>query len=287
MNKVHTSIESRKYSINCKGQLISFEQPKVMGILNLTPDSFFDGGKLKTDDELLKQAAQFLTDGATFLDIGGVSTKPGAAEVNEEEELKRVIPAIEKIIKEFPEALVSIDTFRAEVAKQAINSGACLINDISGGEFDELMFATVRELQAPYILMHIQGTPQTMQLNPTYKDVVGEVILKLSQKVEKLRYLGINDLIIDPGFGFGKTVEHNNELLKNLREFQFLNTPVLVGISRKSMINKVLNTKPENALNGTTVVNTLALLNGASILRVHDVKEAIEAVKIVAQYQKV
>lgn len=287
MNKVHTSIESRKYSINCKGQLISFEQPKVMGILNLTPDSFFDGGKLKTDDELLKQAAQFLTDGATFLDIGGVSTKPGAAEVNEEEELKRVIPAIEKIIKEFPEALVSIDTFRAEVAKQAINSGACLINDISGGEFDELMFATVRELQAPYILMHIQGTPQTMQLNPTYKDVVGEVILKLSQKVEKLRYLGINDLIIDPGFGFGKTVEHNYELLKNLREFQFLNTPVLVGISRKSMINKVLNTKPENALNGTTVVNTLALLNGASILRVHDVKEAIEAVKIVAQYQKV
>ena len=258
-----------------------------MGILNLTPDSFFDGGKLKTDDELLKQAAQFLTDGATFLDIGGVSTKPGAAEVNEEEELKRVIPAIEKIIKEFPEALVSIDTFRAEVAKQAINSGACLINDISGGEFDELMFATVRELKAPYILMHIQGTPQTMQLNPTYKDVVGEVILKLSQKVEKLRYLGINDLIIDPGFGFGKTVEHNYELLKNLREFQFLNTPVLVGISRKSMINKVLNTKPENALNGTTVVNTLALLNGASILRVHDVKEAIEAVKIVAQYQKV
>ncbi|NDG53026.1 MAG: dihydropteroate synthase [Flavobacteriia bacterium] len=287
MNKMQTSIESRKYSINCKGQLISFEQPKVMGILNLTPDSFFDGGKLKTDKELLSQASKFLKDGATFLDIGGVSTKPGAAEVNEQEELNRVIPAIEKILKEFPEALVSIDTFRASVAKSAVNCGASLINDISGGDFDELMFETVRELQVPYILMHIEGTPQTMQQNPTYKDVVGDVIFKLSQKVEKLRYLGVNDIIIDPGFGFGKTVEHNYQLLKNLLEFQLLNAPVLVGVSRKSMINKVLHTKPETALNGTTALNTLAIINGASILRVHDVKEASEVVKIVDQYQKV
>lgn len=279
--------KGRKYSINCKGALISFEQPKVMGIVNLTPDSFYDGGKNSGEVQILKSVEKHLKEGATFLDFGAVSTKPNAAEVSEEEELKRLLPVLKLVLHEFKDAIISVDTFRSKVAKQAIDAGASLINDISGGDFDENMFQTIRELQVPYVMMHIQGNPQNMQVNPTYKNVLDEVQLKLSQKLQALRLLGVNDVILDPGFGFGKTVEHNYNLLKELEQFHLLNCPILVGVSRKSMINKVLKTLPENALNGTTVANTIALLNGANILRVHDVKEAVEAVKIVTELQNV
>jgi len=277
--------KGRKYSINCKGGLISFEQPKVMGIVNLTPDSFYDGGKNFTNKQILKSVEQHLTSGATFIDLGAVSTKPGAAEVSQIEESKRLIPTIEMILNEFKDVLISVDTFRSDIAYQAIQAGAALINDISGGDFDEKMFETIHSLQVPYVLMHIQGNPQNMQVNPNYNNVVQEVQLKLSEKLRKLSLLGVNDVILDMGFGFGKTVEHNYKLLKELEQFHLLYCPILVGVSRKSMINKVLKTKPENALNGTTVANTIALLNGANILRVHDTKEAMQAIKIVTELQ--
>ncbi|MFY0673636.1 MAG: dihydropteroate synthase [Bacteroidia bacterium] len=268
------------YSINIKGELFLFDRPKVMGIINVTPDSFFDGGEYNSVDSALKQAEKHLEEGADFLDIGGFSSRPGADDVSFEEELKRIITPIEAIAKEFPKAIISIDTFRAKVAESAINSGAHIVNDISAGEDDEAMFGTISKLQVPYIIMHKQGSPKTMQQNPEYGNVVVEVAKYLSQRILKLNELGVNDIIADPGFGFGKTVEHNYELLNQLDHFHYLDVPILAGVSRKSMINKVLGTKPENALNGTTVLNTIALQKGAHILRVHDVKEAVQAVKL-------
>jgi dihydropteroate synthase len=252
-----------------------------MGILNVTPDSFFDGGRYSGKDAALKQAEKMLSEGATMLDVGGASSRPGAAEVSEKEELERVIPVVEGIKSHFPEAVISVDTWRASVAKAAVEAGASMVNDISGGQFDEQMFETVAALNVPYILMHIQGTPATMQQNPQYDDVVTEVLDFFIQKIEKLRTLGVKDIVLDPGFGFGKTVEHNYQLLKNLHVFSNVTgLPVLAGISRKSMICKVLKVNPEHALNGTTALHMVALQQGAKILRAHDVREAMEVIRL-------
>lgn len=251
-----------------------------MGILNATPDSFYDGGVNNTIENALARAEVILSQGGDIIDIGAASTRPGAPEISTDEELQRLIPVVEAIVAKFPEAILSIDTYRASVAEAAINAGAHIINDISGGSMDADMFNTVAKLKVPYVLMHIQGTPQTMQQNPEYTNVVSEVLLSLSKKVNELKLLGMTDIIIDPGFGFGKTTEHNYQLLSGLVQLQLLGYPVLAGVSRKGMINKVLETTPAEALNGTTVANTLALENGASILRVHDVKEAVEAITI-------
>ncbi len=265
-------------TINCKGKLLNFDSPIVMGILNVTPDSFYDGGNLETESQLIEQASNMIQSGATILDIGGYSSKPGAKEVSVEEELNRVVPAIQLISSKFPEVILSIDTFRSEVARAAVNAGAALINDISAGDLDSNMFMTVKELQVPYCLMHMQGTPQTMQTKPEYDKVVTEVFYSLAKKVEELKKMGVNDLLIDPGFGFGKSIEHNYELLQNLPHLKLLNLPILVGLSRKSMIYKVLNCTPDEALNGTTALQSFALFRGANILRVHDVKEAQETI---------
>ncbi|SOS48235.1 Dihydropteroate synthase [Tenacibaculum finnmarkense] len=272
-------------TINCKGNLIDFTIPKVMGILNVTPDSFFDGGKYKDEQAILSQTAKMLADGATFIDVGAYSSKPGAKQVSEIEELARIIPVIKLLVRTFPEIIISVDTFRSEVAKQSVQAGAALINDISGGVLDAKMFETVAKLQVPYIMMHMQGTPQNMQLNPVYTDIVKEVILFFATQLAKLRALKVNDVIIDVGFGFGKTTAHNYELLQKLSLFESLEVPILTGISRKSMLYKLLDILPADALNATTVANTIALLNGTNILRVHDVKQAVEAVKIVKQVQ--
>lgn len=272
-------------TINCKGNLIDFTIPKVMGILNVTPDSFFDGGKYKNEQAILSQTAKMLADGATFIDVGAYSSKPGAKQVSEVEELARIIPVIKLLVRTFPEIIISVDTFRSEVAKQSVQAGAALINDISGGVLDAKMFETVAKLQVPYIMMHMQGTPQNMQLNPVYTDIVKEVILFFATQLVKLRALKVNDVIIDVGFGFGKTTAHNYELLQKLSLFESLEVPILTGISRKSMLYKLLDILPADALNATTVANTIALLNGTNILRVHDVKQAVEAVKIVKQVQ--
>lgn len=272
-------------TINCKGNLIDFTIPKVMGILNVTPDSFFDGGKYKDEQAILSQTAKMLADGATFIDVGAYSSKPGAKQVSEVEELARIIPVIKLLVRTFPEIIISVDTFRSEVAKQSVQAGAALINDISGGVLDAKMFETVAKLQVPYIMMHMQGTPQNMQLNPVYTDIVKEVILFFATQLAKLRALKVNDVIIDVGFGFGKTTAHNYELLQKLSLFESLEVPILTGISRKSMLYKLLDILPADALNATTVANTIALLNGTNILRVHDVKQAVEVVKIVKQVQ--
>jgi dihydropteroate synthase len=255
-----------------------------MGILNLTPDSFYDGGKYRTN--YISQVEKMLTEGAKIIDIGGQSTRPGAITINAEEEKKRIIPVIEEVRKKFSECIISVDTFYADVAKSAVNAGAAIVNDISGGDFDNKMFETIASLKIPYIAMHAKGTPNSMQENPVYSNITQEVCFSLAQKIKKLELLGVNDVIIDPGFGFGKTLEQNYILLKNLEHLKIIGRPILVGVSRKSMINKVLKTLPENALNGTSIVNTIALLNGAKILRVHDVKEAVEAIKIVRFMQK-
>ena len=268
-------------SINCKGKLIELNSPRVMGIMNLTPDSFYDGGRLKNDKEILLHAEKLINEGATFIDIGGYSSRPNAEHISEKEELQRVIPVINMVTDKFPDALISIDTFRSKVAKYAVQSGACMINDISAGNMDEKMFKTVAELQVPYIIMHMKGTPQTMQKNPTYDNIIQEIIFYFSQKISELRSLGVNDLIIDVGFGFGKTIQQNYILLKNLSLFKSLEVPILTGVSRKSMLYKMIDATAQEALNVTTVANTIALLNGANILRVHDVKETIEAIKII------
>lgn len=265
-------------TINCKGKLLNFDSPIVMGILNVTPDSFYDGGNLSNEDKIIEKANQMLSEGATILDVGGYSSKPGATEVSEKEEINRVVPAIKSILSQFPEAILSVDTFRSSVAREAVNAGASIINDISAGELDPTMFATVRELQVPYCIMHMQGNPKTMQQNPTYQNVVTEVFYSLSKKVEQLKELGVNDILIDPGFGFGKTIEHNYEILNHLNHFSLMNLPILVGVSRKSMIYKVLENTPSEALNGTTALNSFALMKGANILRVHDVKQAQETI---------
>ncbi|WP_299053896.1 dihydropteroate synthase [uncultured Polaribacter sp.] len=270
-------------TINCKGTLIDLTSPKVMGILNITPDSFFDGGKYKNEKDILNQTEKMLSDGATFIDVGAYSSKPGALQITEETELQRILPVIHLLVRNFPEINISIDTFRSKIAKETVAAGAAIINDISGGQLDKNMFTTVANLQVPYILMHMLGTPQNMQKNPTYKDVTKEVITFFANQIHKLHQLKLNDIIIDVGFGFGKTTVHNFEMLKNLDLFKSLDAPILAGISRKSMLYKTLDITAKEALNATTVANTIALLNGANILRVHDVKEATEAVKIVAQ----
>lgn len=270
----------RKTTLNCSGQLIDVLKPKVMGILNVTPDSFYDGGNFTTDKKILKHVEQMLKEGADFIDIGGMSSRPGTNMISEKEETKRVIPAIELIKKNFAKTTISIDTFRSTVAKQAVQAGASIINDISGGNFDRAMFKTAAILKTPYILMHMKGMPHNMQKSPSYKDVVKNVVDFFISKVEKLHEHGVLDIIIDPGFGFGKTLVHNYQLLNQLDYLKILNLPIMVGVSRKSMINKVLKIKSQEALNGTTVLHTIALQKGANILRTHDVREAKEAIKI-------
>ncbi|MFD2530392.1 MULTISPECIES: dihydropteroate synthase [Polaribacter] len=268
-------------TINCKGTLIDLSSPKVMGILNITPDSFFDGGKYKNESDILSQTEKMLKDGATFIDVGAYSSRPGAKHISEKEELQRIVPVINLLLKNFPEIIISVDTFRSKVAKETINAGAAIVNDISGGNMDTNMFETVANLQVPYILMHMLGTPQNMQKNPVYNNVIQEIISFFAAQIHKLHQLKLNDVIIDVGFGFGKTIDHNFEILKDLSLFKSLDAPILAGISRKSMLYKTLDITAQEALNATTSANTIALLNGANILRVHDVKEAIEAVKIV------
>lgn len=269
-----------KMLINCKGELIDLSIPRVMGILNVTPNSFFDGGKYKNENEIISQVDKILSEGATFIDIGAYSSKPSAEFVTEQEEIDRIVPAIELILKHFPEALLSIDTFRAEVAKASIESGAAIINDIAAGGLDDKMFDVIAKYNVPYIMMHMRGNPQTMQSLTQYDDIVKEMLFYFSEKVQKARSLGINDLILDPGFGFAKTTDQNYEVLQKMELFNLLELPVLAGVSRKSMIYKTLGITPQEALNGTTFLNTIALTKGAKILRVHDVKEAVECVTL-------
>lgn len=271
-------------TINCKGQLIDLSIPKVMGILNITPNSFYDGGKFTNESEILAQVNRMLTEGATFIDVGAYSSKPNAEFVSEDEEIDRIVPIVQLILKHFPDAIVSIDTFRAAVAQVAIEHGAAMINDISAGSLDEAMFAVIAKHKVPYIMMHMRGTPQTMQSLTTYDDIIKEMLYYFSEKVVRARSLGINDLIIDPGFGFAKTVDQNYEVLRRLELFQMLELPLLAGISRKSMIYKTLGTNANEALNGTTFLNGFALSKGAAILRVHDVKEAVECIEL---YKKI
>lgn len=270
-------------TINCRGKLIDFQTPKVMGILNVTPDSFFDGGQYTDEKQILNQTEKMLSEGATFIDVGAYSSRPGAMHISEEEELSRIVPIIALLTKHFPDIIISVDTFRSKVAQETIATGAALINDISGGTMDANMFQTVAKLQVPYILMHMQGTPQNMQQNPNYENVTTELISFFAEKLFELRALHINDVLIDVGFGFGKTIDHNYELLQNLSLFKSLDAPILTGLSRKSMLYKLLNSSPKEALNATSIANTIALLNGTHILRVHDVKEAMEAIKITQQ----
>lgn len=271
---------NRKVTLNSKGKLIDLSSPAVMAILNLTPDSFYSNSRTASVKEALEKTAAFLKEGAQFIDLGAYSSRPGAIDISADEELQRLIPVVEALVKEFPEALLSIDTFRAKVAKEAILAGAHLINDIAGGNLDQEMFATVAELQVPYIMMHMKGTPQNMQQDPNYENVAQEVMQYFSGKIDQLKQLGAKDIIIDPGFGFAKNITHNYELLQQLQVFNSFGLPILVGFSRKSMITKVLKNKAIDALNGTTVLNTIALLKGASILRVHDVKEALECIAL-------
>ncbi|PWS30797.1 dihydropteroate synthase [Pedobacter paludis] len=270
-----------KKSLNVKGKLIDLSTPKVMGILNITPDSFYSNSRTNSIDQALIKAEQFINEGATFIDIGGYSSRPGAKDISEEEELNRLVPVIERLSREFTEVIISVDTFRARVAEESIQAGAHIINDISAGDMDRNMFDTVARLNVPYIMMHMQGTPQTMQNQPFYKNVLLDVIDYLAKKISQLKALHVHDVIIDPGFGFGKTIDHNYELLNQLEDFKIFKLPVLVGFSRKGMIHKVLETSAAEALNGTTVLNTIALQKGVSILRVHDVKEAVECIKLV------
>jgi dihydropteroate synthase len=267
-------------TINCKGQLIDLSTPKIMGILNVTPNSFYDGGKFTLSENGLLQVGKMLEEGATFIDIGAYSSKPNAEFVSEEEELSRILPVVQSVLKQFPDALLSIDTFRSEIAAVCIENGAAIINDISAGNLDEKMMDVVAKYKVPYIMMHMRGTPQTMQSHTNYENIVKEIVFYFSEKVSKARSLGINDLIIDPGFGFAKTLEQNYEVLQNLELFQMLDLPILAGISRKSMVYKPIGVTANEALNGTTVLNTIALSKGANILRVHDVKEAVECVKL-------
>ena len=268
------------FSLNCKGRILSFADPIVMGILNLAPDSFYDGGIYTNEKQILLQVEKMLMEGAAVIDIGAESTRPGAALITETEEQDRLLPVLQLIIEKIPGTIISIDTYRASTAKMAIENGASIINDISGGEMDRKMFETISTLKVPYILMHMLGTPQNMQLNPQYSDVVTEVMNFFASRIIILKELGVNDIIIDPGFGFGKTPGNNYSLLSNLDYFKILDVPILAGLSRKSMICKILNVRPSEALNGTTALNMIALLNGANMLRVHDVKEAMEVVNL-------
>lgn len=266
--------------INCKGKLIDLSSPKVMGIVNLTPDSFYDGGKYKNIEAVLIQVGQMLKEGATFIDMGAYSSRPDATDISIEEEEKRLLPIIKEVLEHYPEVLISVDTFRSSVAKKAIHAGACMVNDISAGMLDKNMMNVVGELRVPYVLMHMRGTPQTMKTLTVYKDIIKELSLYFSERLVYARHCKIHDLIIDPGFGFAKTTEQNFKLLKEMDFFKELGVPLLAGLSRKSMIYKTLDGNPSTSLNGTTALHMIALQNGASILRVHDVKEAMECVKL-------
>jgi dihydropteroate synthase len=281
---IKESILASTQTLHLQGKILDLSTPLVMGIINVTPDSFYTGSRYQQIDVLVKQAESMLLQGATVLDIGGYSSRPGASAISEQEEMDRVLPAIEAIIRTTPGAIISIDTFRSNVARAAVDAGACMVNDISGGELDKHMFDTVSELQVPYVLMHMQGNPQTMAKLSTYEDILTDIINYFQKKVYLLRQSGLKDIILDVGFGFAKNIEQNYYLLKNLACFNILNLPLLVGLSRKSLIYKKLGISAEEALNGTTVLHTLALINGASILRVHDVKEACEAVKLFKLY---
>lgn len=271
-------------TLNCRGELIDLSQPKVMGIINVTPNSFYAGSRQMDLRSILKQAEKMLSEGATFLDVGGYSSRPGAEDVSLEEESQRVLPAIKTIANQFPKAFISVDTFRSSIAKQAVDVGACMVNDISGGELDNQMFSTIAELQVPYVLMHMRGTPQTMTQHTDYEDLIKDIMDYFHPKVYQLRLMGVKDCMVDVGFGFSKTVEQNFTLLNALDYFKMLEKPLLVGLSRKSMIWRTLKTDAEHALNGTTTLHTIALIKGASILRVHDVREAVETIELVGKY---
>lgn len=272
-------IFNQHHNINCNGRILSLEKPKIMAILNLTPDSFYDGGRW-TDKNILKRVAEMLAEGADIIDIGAMSSKPGADFISAEQEMERLISPLKAIVKEFPEIIISIDTWRSEIVKAVYLEGAHIINDISAGNLDDNLFKTVASCGMPYVLMHMQGTPKNMQQKPIYDDICTELLGFFIQKIEQLRTEGIKDIILDPGFGFGKTLDNNYELLAGLHNFKMLELPMLAGVSRKSMICRLLECKPENALNGSTALHMLCLEKGAKILRVHDVKEAAEAIKI-------
>lgn len=274
------------FTLNCKGRILVIEDPIVMGIINTTPDSFYSRSRSNSLDDVLSRAEKMINDGASILDIGGQSTRPKSRPISADEELERVMPALEAVCKEFPEQIISIDTFYAKVARAAIEVGASIVNDVSAGNLDEKLIPTVAELKVPYVLMHMPGSPQTMQNHSNYKNVTLEVFDFLNFKISDLINSGINDVIIDPGFGFGKTATHNFQLLKNLSYFNQLNKPLMVGLSRKSTIYQTLEITADEALNGTTVMHTMALLNGATVLRVHDVKEAMQTVKLFREYKK-
>ncbi|HQT22679.1 MAG: dihydropteroate synthase [Sphingobacteriales bacterium 17-39-43] len=277
------TVFQQKSTLNVRGTLLDLSKPKIMGILNLTPDSFYDGGRNNSLDDALKKTEQILSEGADLIDIGAYSSRPGAEHISEETESERLIPVLRAIVSEFPDALLSIDTFRSEIARTAVNEGAGIINDISAGSMDPEMFQTIANLGVPYIMMHMKGTPQTMGSQNDYEDITTEVCQYFAYRIQKLKNLGVNDLIVDPGFGFAKNLEQNYEILANLEHLKSAGHPVLAALSRKSMIYKLLETDAEHALNGTTAANTIALIKGANILRVHDVKEATEVVKIVNQ----
>lgn len=271
-------------TINIRGRLISLANPKIMGVLNITPDSFYQGSRFDSDEAILKQTEKMMRDGATFIDVGGYSTRPGAEEITGSEEIKRISTAIRSIAKNFPEAIISIDTFRAEVAQAAIEEGAAMINDVSGGTLDAGMFNFVAKAQVPYVLMHMRGNPKTMTGLSQYENVVKDVTDYFHEKIYQLETLGVKDIIVDPGFGFAKNIEQNFKLLQSLEYLKIVNKIILVGLSRKSMIWKSLSTTPEEALNGTTCLNTIALLKGANILRVHDVREAAEVCRLISSF---
>lgn len=270
--------------INAGGKLIDLSVPKIMGIINVTPDSFFSGSRYKTQEEIISAAAGMIRDGADIIDVGGYSTRPGAEDISADIEKKRLLEAVKLIKKEFPEAVISVDTFRADVAQEAVlDCGASIINDVAGGEADPAMFGIIEKLNVPYVLTHMQGTPRTMQVKPEYGNVVADVLKWLGQRIHRLRSAGVRDIIVDPGFGLGKSIDHNFEILRCLGDFRIAGLPVLAGVSRKSMIWKTLGNTPEESLNGTTVLNTVALMKGADIIRVHDVKHAAEAIKLLSR----
>lgn len=277
------TVFQQKSTLNVRGSLLDLSKPKIMGILNLTPDSFYDGGRNNNLIDALKKTEQILSEGADLIDIGAYSSRPGAEHISEETESERLMPVLRAIVSEFPDAILSIDTFRSGIAKIAVNEGAAIINDISAGSMDKEMFQTIAKLGVPYIMMHMKGTPQTMSSQNDYEDITTEVCQYFASRIQKLRNLGVNDLIVDPGFGFAKNLEQNYELLANLEQLKSTGHPVLAALSRKSMIYKLLETDAEHALNGTTAANTIALIKGANILRVHDVKAAREALQIVNQ----
>ncbi|WP_202915969.1 dihydropteroate synthase [Pontibacter pamirensis] len=271
---------STKTTLNCRGKLLPLDTPQVMGILNITPDSFYAGSRLGSLEKVIQKAENMVADGADILDVGGYSSRPGATDISVQEELDRVVPAIEAILNKVPEAVISVDTFRAAVAEVAVSAGAAIINDISGGKLDEAMFETVARLQVPYILMHMRGTPQTMTTLAKYEDVVVEVVDELQEQIVRLKQSGVKDIILDPGFGFAKTIAHNFELLRRLDELRIVGLPILAGLSRKSMVYKTLGIGQADALTGTIALNTIALMKGAAILRVHDVKEMKQTIEL-------